>query len=248
MTVVERQPGADQAVTILGGSGALGAALSVRFSQANVAVTIGSRDGARAADAAERLMSDAGHGAPITGTTNAEAAQANPVVILCVPFAAQAPTLQAIRDVLDQGQLLVDATVPLAPAIGGKPTRTLGVWQGSAAEQAQELMPDGVCVVSALHTVSAAHLRDLGHALDEDVLVCGRRRADKQRVARLIERIDGLRPVDAGPLEQARIVEQLTALLIGINGRYRTHAGLRVTGLPDAELFPPFRPAATAAT
>ncbi len=94
------------------------------------------------------------------------------------------------------------------------------------------MAPDGVTVVSALHTVSAPTLAGDGR-LDEDVLVCGDRRADKRRVAEVIERIEGLRAVDAGPLEQARIVEPLTALLIGINGRYKTHAGIRITGLPD---------------
>jgi NADPH-dependent F420 reductase len=105
------------------------------------------------------------------------------------------------------------------------------VWQGSAAQQAQEMVPDGVRVVSALHTVSAEMLRDLDHSLDEDVLVCGDRKADKQPVMELIARIPGLRPVDAGRLEAARIVETLTAMLIGINVRYKTHAGIRITGL-----------------
>jgi NADPH-dependent F420 reductase len=121
--------------------------------------------------------------------------------------------------------------VPLAAAISGKATRMLGVWQGSAAQQAQEMVPDGVRVVSALHTVSAAALSDLDHALDEDVLVCGNRKADKQVAIELIERIDGLRCVDCGPLENARTTESLTALLIGINARYKTHAGIKITGL-----------------
>jgi NADPH-dependent F420 reductase len=99
------------------------------------------------------------------------------------------------------------------------------------------MAPDGVRVVSALHTVSAASLTDLGHDLDEDVLVCGDRKADKQEVAALLGRVPGLRCVDCGRLEQARITEQLTALLIGVNARYKTHAGIRLTGLPD-ELWP----------
>ena len=106
----------------------------------------------------------------------------------------------------------------------------LGVWQGSAAQQAQEMVPDGVRVVSALHTVSARSCADLDHALDEDVLVCGDRQADKAGVIGLIDRIDGLRCVDCGRLEMARIVEPLTALLISINVRYKTHAGIRITG------------------
>jgi NADPH-dependent F420 reductase len=152
-------------------------------------------------------------------------------VILCVPFRNQIENLTSLQDSLTDGQLLIDATVPLAAAVGGKATRTLGVWQGSAAQQARELVPDGVGVVSAFHTVSAALLTDLGHDLDEDVLVCGERRDDKARAAELIERIEGLRPVDCGKLEMARIIEQLTPLIISINVRNKVRAGIKITGL-----------------
>jgi 8-hydroxy-5-deazaflavin:NADPH oxidoreductase len=227
-----------EAVTILGATGALGFGLAVRLGAAGVPVVIGSRDAGRAGEAAARATETVGGGS-FSGMQNAEAAAANEVVFLCVPFRNQAENLTNLREVLRPGQLLVDATVPLAVAVGGRPTRTVGVWQGSAAEQAQELVPDGVTVVSALHTVGAATLADLSAVLDEDVLVCGRRRADKRRVAQIIDRVDGLRCVDAGPLEEARIVEPLTAMLIGMNGRYKTHAGIRITGLPDGDLFPP---------
>ena len=102
----------------------------------------------------------------------------------------------------------------------------------------------GVRTVAALHTVSAALLADLDHQLGEDVLICGDKRDDKREVARVLDRIDGLRCVDAGPLEMAKIVEPLTAMLIGINGRYKTHAGIRIEGLPDGDLFPPLKPKA----
>jgi NADPH-dependent F420 reductase len=230
-----------EAVTILGATGALGFGLAVRLGNAGVPVVIGSRDAGRAQESARKAGEKVPDGA-FTGLENAGAARANEVVFLCVPFRNQSENLNNLRPVLREGQILVDATVPLAAAISGKATRTIGVWQGSAAEQAQEMVPAGVTVVSALHTVSAATLSDLGHTLDEDVLVSGRKRDDKRRVAQLIERIDGLRCVDAGPLEQARIVEPLTAMLIGINGRYKTHAGIRITGLPGGDLFPPLQP------
>ena len=124
---------------------------------------------------------------------------------------------------------MIDATVPLAAAVGGRATRTLGVPQGSAAQQAQEMVPDGVTVLSALHTVSAALLRDLDHELDEDVLLCGDKRADKRRAAALIDSIAGLRCVDCGRLEMARVTESMTALMIAVNARYKTHAGVRLT-------------------
>jgi hypothetical protein len=227
-------------VTILGATGALGFGLAVRLGRAGVPVTIGSRDAGRAADAAERAREIAG-GGTFDGRENTEAARAHDVVFLCVPFRNQAEQILSLKDALREGQILVDVTVPLATATGGKPTRTVGVWQGSAGEQAQELVPDGVTVISALHTVDAESLQNLDVALDQDVLVCGRRRADKRRVAEIIDRIDGLRCVDAGPLEMARIVEPLTAMLIGINGRYKTHAGIRITGLPEGDLFPPLK-------
>ena len=173
-------------------------------------------------------------GARVDGLTNADAAAANELVVLSVPFRSHHETVTQIAEQMRAGQLLIDATVPLAASVGGRPTRMLGVWQGSAAQQAQELVPDGVTVVGALHTVSAALLAQLDHGLDEDVLLTGDRRADKQRVAGLLDQIPGLRCVDAGRLELARITESLTALMISINIRHKTHAGVRVTGLHDA--------------
>ncbi|MGH2929854.1 MAG: NADPH-dependent F420 reductase [Solirubrobacteraceae bacterium] len=219
-----------EAVCIVGGTGALGFGLALRLGRAGVQVTIGSRDAGRAREAAERAA-DRIHGGNFTGAENNEAAKGAELVILSVPFRSQSETLNNLRHALQPGQLVVDATVPLAAAVSGKATRTLGVWQGSAAQQAQEMVPEGVNVVSAFHTVSAALLTDLDHVLDEDVLVCGDRREDKARVAELVGRIDGLRAVDCGRLEMARIVEQLTPLLISINVRNKVRAGIRVTGL-----------------
>jgi 8-hydroxy-5-deazaflavin:NADPH oxidoreductase len=219
-------------VTVIGGSGALGTGLALRLVHAAVPVVIGSRDPARAAEAAARVRAQA-RNAEIRGLENGPAAEASEVVFLCVPFRNQSETLTNLKNHLREGQLLVDATVPLAAAVSGKATRTLGVWQGSAAQQAAEMVPDGVRVVAALHTVNAPGLKDLNHELDEDVIVCGDRRADKARAAAYIELIPGLRCVDGGRLEMARIAESLTALLIGVNARYKTHAGIRLTGLTE---------------
>jgi 8-hydroxy-5-deazaflavin:NADPH oxidoreductase len=221
-------------VPIIGGTGALGHGLALRWARAGIRVVIGSRDPGRAAEAAERVR-EAVPGAEAEGLQNADAVRRGPIVFLTVPFRAQSENLNNLREALGPGQLLVDCTAPLAAAVGGRATRSLGVWQGSAAEQAQEMVPEGVTVVSALHSVSAPVLGDLERELDEDVLVCGERRSDKARVARLIERIEGLRAVNAGALETSRIVEQLTPLLISINARYRTRAGLKVTGLPAGD-------------
>lgn len=217
-------------VAIVGGTGALGLGVGLRLAAAGSSVVLGSRDAERAVRAADDICERVRDGA-VRGAANADAAATAPVVILAVPFQSQAGTLRGIADALVPGQIVVDATVPLATAVGGRPTQTVGVWAGSAAQQAQALVPDGVRVVSALHTVSAASLWDLDHALDEDVLVCGDRRADKDVVIQLLDRIRGLRLVDAGRLEASRIVEQLTALLISINARHKAHAGIRITGL-----------------
>ncbi len=223
-----------EAIPIIGGTGALGYGLALRWALAGRAVVVGSRDSDRAAEAARKL-SEAVPDAEIEGMANSEAAKQGPVVILAVPFRAQSENLQNLRGSLDHGQLLVDCTVPLAAAVSGKATRTLGVWQGSAAQQAQEMVPEGVTVVAAFHTVGAPDLTDREVALSEDVLICGEKKADKAKVAALVEAIPGLRAVNAGPLEMARMVEQLTPLLISINVRYKVHAGIRITGLPDGD-------------
>jgi NADPH-dependent F420 reductase len=217
-------------VAIIGATGALGFGLAVRWGLAGVPVVIGSRDADRGVEAAQRARAAVPDG-HFEGFENAEAATKAEVVVLSVPFRNQSETLTNLKTVLESHQLVIDATVPLAAAVSGRATRMLGVWQGSAAQQAQEMVPEGVRVVSALHTVSAASCGDLDHALDEDVLVCGDRREDKERAMALIDRIDGLRCVDVGRLEMARITESLTALLISINVRHKTHAGIKITGL-----------------
>jgi NADPH-dependent F420 reductase len=225
-------PSPSEPVAIIGASGALGFGLAVRFARAGVPVAIGSRDPARAQEAATRAFKEVPSGA-FSAYDNEGAARAAGVVILSVPFRNQSETLTNLKGVLVPGQLLIDATVPLAAAVSGKATRMLGVWQGSAAEQAAEMVPDGVRVVSGLHTVSAASLANLEHPLDQDVLLCGDVREDKRDAALLIERIEGLRCIDCGRLEMSRITESLTALLIAVNSRHKVHAGIHLTGLAD---------------
>src|SRR3984885_6158493 len=217
-------------VSIVGGTGALGFGLALRLGRAGIPIVIGSRDEHRAQEAAQHASKTVPTGS-YEGKYNADAVQGTESVILSVAFRNQPETLTNLKGALKPDQLLVDATVPLAAAVSGKATRTLGVWQGSAAQQAQEMVPEGVRVVSAFHTISASHLSDLEQALDEDVLICGDKRADKAQVAELVSKIEGLRPVDCGPLEMARIVEQMTALLISINVRNKVQAGIKITGL-----------------
>jgi 8-hydroxy-5-deazaflavin:NADPH oxidoreductase len=219
-------------VPVIGGTGALGFGLALRLARAGVPVVIGSRDAGRAAEAANRIREQVTD-AEVDGLENPEAAGRGEVVLLCVPFRAQSENLTNLKGTLREGQVLVDATVPLAAAVSGRATRLLGVPQGSAAEQAREMAPAGVEVVSAFHSVSAHTLRDLEHELDEDVLVAGDSAEAKRRVAELTARIPGLRPVDCGRLEIARLIEGLTPLIISVNRRYRANAGVSLTGLPE---------------
>jgi NADPH-dependent F420 reductase len=222
----------NQPVPIVGGTGALGFGLALRFARAGVPVVIGSRAIERAEEAAGKLRERV-PGAEVEGLTNEDAAAKGDIVLLCVPFRNQSENLTNLKNVLREGQILVDATVPLAAAIGGRATRLLGVPQGSAGQQAQEMAPDGVQVVSALHTVGAPKLADLDEALDEDVPIAGDKKDAKRAVAELIAQIPGLRPIDCGRLEMARVIEGLTPLLISVNGRHKTHAGIKFVGLPE---------------
>src|SRR5918997_6373765 len=167
-----------ETVPIIGGTGALGFGLALRWARAGVPIVIGSRKQESADEAAQRVR-DQAPDADVEGAVNAEAAKRGPIVVLTVPFRAQSENLTNLKESLTEGQILVDATVPLAAAISGKATRLLGVPQGSAAQQAQEMVPDGVVVVSALHTVSAAVVGDLDHELDEDIPIAGDKRDPK---------------------------------------------------------------------
>jgi NADPH-dependent F420 reductase len=217
-------------VAVIGGTGDLGYGLAVRWGRAGVPLVIGSRADERAADAARRVRAQV-PGADVEGAENPRAAAAADVVVVTVPFAAQAATYRSIAEQVREDAVVVDCTVPLAAAVGGRPAHTLGVWQGSAAQQAASFL-EGARVCAAFHSLSASALGDLTRPVDGDVLVCGAR-THKPAVRALVEAIPDLGYVDAGPLENARLVEPLTALLIGLNRRYKTdRAGIRITGLP----------------
>ena len=220
-------------IAIIGGTGGQGFGLALRWAKAGRQVIIGSRARERAEAAAQKANDAVGGGAPVRGLENRAATQAANIVVLTVPFEGQVDILKGIKDALAPGKLFVDVTVPLAASVGGRATRTLGVWQGSAAAQAAELVPKGVPVLAAFQTVAADALQDLEHPLDSDVIVCGDDKEAKQRFRPLVEAVPGARFVDGGPLENSRILEQVTALLVGINIRCKVHgAGIRITGLP----------------
>lgn len=218
-------------IALIGGTGDLGYGLALRWAAAGIPIVIGSRDAARAQDAAQRVRA-AQPGASVEGLENSRAAAQATIIVVAVPFPAQAAILKGIRGAIKDA-IVVDATVPLAATVGGKPTQLLGVWQGSAAEQAREIIPLPTPVLSAFHNVSAEALQDVGAPLDCDVLICGDDPAAKAKLFPPVRAIAGLRPVDAGALEMSRITEAITALLISVNRKNKVaHAGLRITGLP----------------
>ncbi len=171
--------------------------------------------------------------AKISGMENSAACGACDVLMLTVPFEGQATLLKKLKPAITAGSILIDATVPLAAGVGGRASRTLGVWQGSAAQQAAELVPNEVSVVAAFHNVSA-DLLGTDDPLDCDVIVCSDDPDAAQLTRELAAKIPGVRALDGGKLENARIVEQITALLVGMNIRHKGHAGIRITGLPPS--------------
>jgi NADPH-dependent F420 reductase len=220
-------------IAILGGTGAEGTGLAFRFAKAGEHVLIGSRDTARAQETAKLLRERIGSFVQIDGLDNLSAAAACDVAVLTVPFSGTVALLKQVKNHWKPGTIVIDTTVPLAASVGGAATRMVGVWQGSAAEQTRELLPAGVHLAAALQNVGADLLAgDI--PVDCDVLVCSDDENARQVAFDLVNKIPGARPLNGGKLENARIVESLTALLIGLNMRYKVHgAGIRFTGLPS---------------
>jgi len=219
-------------IAILGGTGDQGLGLALRFCAAGRAVVIGSRTLERAVAAATNVREQVS-GARVDGLENGDAAARAGVVILSVPFEHTAGTLKSIRERLAPGQIVVSMGVPLASAVGDAASRMIGVWQGSCAELVAALVPEGVSVVSAFQNVSAHRLQHLPDPVECDVVVSGEK-DPRARVMELCALVPGLRAIDGGPLANARIVEAITAMLIGLNIRYRVSEGIgiRFTGIP----------------
>jgi NADPH-dependent F420 reductase len=221
-----------RAIAVLGGTGPEGFGLALRWVRAGESVIIGSRDAGRAREAAAKILAAVGGSATVSGEENVAACAATNLLVLTIPFEGHCGLLKQIRPAIRPGSIVIDTTVPLAASVGGRVTRTLGIWEGSAAQQAAELVPQGVSVVAAFHNTSADILN--GDApVDCDVIVCSDDAAAAQTVRTLASKIPGVRAIDGGKLENARILEQITALLIGLNIRHKGHSGIRITGLPE---------------
>jgi 8-hydroxy-5-deazaflavin:NADPH oxidoreductase len=221
-------------VAVVGGTAGIGYGIALRVAKAGDEVVIGGRQAEKAVRIAGEAKGVVGDAAKISGAANPDAVAGADVVLVTVPYPGLADTYKNIKPHLSAGATIIDCNVPLASEVGGKPTRLLGIWEGSVAQQAKGILGKDFNMASGFHTVMAAKLAKVDSPLDADVLVCGDAKA-RPVAEELVGRIEGARFVDCGPLETARILESLTALLIGINIRYKLDpgAGIRVAGLPD---------------
>ena len=219
-------------IALIGGTGPEGRGLALRFALAGHRVVIGSRQAERGAEAASGLRAalaagGSGSTGDLTGTSNELALAEADIAVVVVPYEAHRPTLEGLRDRL-AGKIVVDAVVPVRFERGPRP---VDVEAGSATEEAAELLP-GSRVIGAFHNLAADVLLDPAASVDADVLITGNDAEAKTTVSILAGQIKGARAIDAGPLRFSRFVEGLTVLLIGINGRYKAHSSIRVSGLP----------------
>ena len=220
---------ASKKITIVGGSGALGAGLAKRWARKDHQIIIGSRDEKRASEAASRLNNEAGTKS-IVGMENKEASESGEIVVLTVPFSNHMSTLSLIAPALDN-KILIDVTVPLVPP----KVRTVHIPEGgSCAKAAQEFLGKAVRVVSAFQSVAATHLDDLEHEIDCDVLVCGNDPEAREVVVELASDAD-MKAWHAGVIANSIVAEAMTSSLIFMNNRYKIDgAGLRITGKPGS--------------
>jgi NADPH-dependent F420 reductase len=217
-------------ICVVGGTGAEGSGLALRWAYAGHRVTIGSRDPSKAQEAARELNAILS-AEQITGTDSRTGIAGAEIVVLTVPFGAQVTTVSGLKDAL-AGKILIDVTVPLVPP---KVARVQLPESGSAVAAIQAMLGDSVRVVSAFQNVSADYLKDLSHHVDCDVLICGDDPAAREIVVGLAADI-GLRGVHAGPIVNSAAAEALTSILIAINMRYKVPgSGIRITGLPTEQ-------------
>ena len=220
-------------IAIIGGTGDQGLGLALRFAQSGEHVLVGSRDIKKAENAVTLIknMLNKKDLPNLSAMTNEEATTNADIIILTVPLQAQMITLKSIKDHI-QGKIFVDATVPLEGCIGGKPTRFVDLWEGSAAERSAAFLGKEARVVSAFSNISAASLNNINHNVECDCLISGDDPEANKPVMELAEKIPGVRAIECGSLENARIVEKITPLLINLNIRNRIKlAGIRITGL-----------------
>ena len=213
-------------IGFIGGTGPEGKGLALRFAMAGEKVVIGSREAQRAQDAADEV-GELHDGLSVSGGLNEQIAEDSDIVFIAVPYSGHRPTLESLRDSLD-GKLVVDVVAPLRFSRGV--ASAVEVEEGSAAQQAQILLPNST-VVGAFHNLSAEDLMQPNVDIVSDVIVCANDRKAKSRIMHLAETISAVRAVDGGGLQNSRYVEELTALLININRIYKAHSTIKIVGI-----------------
>jgi NADPH-dependent F420 reductase len=212
-------------IAVLGGTGKEGKGLAYRWAKAGYKVLIGSRSSERAVSAASEIMELLEGSSSLVGTSNLEAAQLADIVVITVPYTAHRETLESVKDML-KGKILIDATVPLVPP---KVSKVQMPAAGSAAQEAKEIVGEGVEVVAAFQNISHELLLN-DDDIECDVLVTGTSKDARTEALRLVEAA-GLTGWDAGPIENSVVIEGLTSVLININKQYgSTYAGIKITG------------------
>jgi hypothetical protein len=219
-------------IAIIGGTGGQGLGIAIRFVQAGEDVIIGSRTAEKAQAAADKVKGFLGEVKNVKAAENADAAEEAELLVLTVPLAAQKSTLLSIKEAA-KGKTLLDATGPLESAIGGSPITYLDLWDGAAAERSARILTESN-VICAFNNISSAALMNYEEPIDCDCLISGDDADSKVVASELIEKIPGVKVIDCGPLERAKIIEKITPLLIGLNIRNKTQfGGIRITGLDN---------------
>jgi NADPH-dependent F420 reductase len=220
---------APEKLAFVGGTGPEGLGLAVRFAAAGHAVVIGSRSAERAQQAAESVRAKVPE-AQVEGRVNQEAVEAGEIVVVTIPFAGHRDTLKSLAPAIG-AKVVIDVVSPLAFA--GRQIKALAVPEGSAAQQAQALLPQAA-VAAAFHHLDAGSLMELDERLEADVLVCSDHAYAKLRTMALAEQIAGVRALDGGPLANSRYLEEFTAVLLSLNKNYKAHTALRIVGISRA--------------
>ena len=222
-------------VSVIGGTGPQGLGIAERLAIAGVDVIVGSRKEEKALDVVAKAKVDLKDYdlSNMKGMANEDAAKEGDILIITVPLAAQKPTLEGIKEFC-KDKIVMDATVPLETAIGGKPFRFIDLMEGSAAERTASILEGtGAKVICAFCNISNSHLANIPEEIDCDCLIAGDDVESKEIAAEIIDKIPGIKTIDCGILEKARIIEKITPLLIGLNIKYKSHyGGLRITGIP----------------
>ena len=225
-------------ISVIGGTGPQGLGIAKRLAIAGEPVIIGSRKEEKALKIVDETVEELKDYAiaEIKGMSNEDAAKEGDVLIITVPLTAQKPTLEGIKEFCSD-KIILDATVPLETAIGGKPSRFIDLMEGSAAERTASILEgSGAKVICAFCNISNSHLANIPEDIDCDCLIAGDDNEAKEVASEIINKIPGIRTIDVGILEKSRIIEKITPLLIGLNIKYKSHyGGLRITGIPKLD-------------